>query len=573
MKSLTACQLLGVAVLGGTVLSMAGSKKESFVPIAFEENAKQAGIEFVLKNHVSPEKHLIEAMPAGVGVLDYDNDGFEDLYFVNGAVIPQLTKSDASYWNRLYRNNGDGTFTDVTLKAGVKGEGYSMGVAVGDYDNDGWDDLFVAGVDRDILFHNNHHGTFSDVTNTAGLAGNSPGKMWSISAGWFDYDNDEWLDLFVVNYCKWAPGTDPYCGGSKLGYRTYCNPRMYEGLPNTLYHNNRDGTFTDVSTDSGIVTQIGKGMAVAFSDYDDDGRMDALVTNDTERNFLFHNDGNGKFTEVGLKAGVAFNNDGRALSSMGADFRDIDNDGKPDLVITALSNETFPLFLNLGGFFRDATYSSQLALLTLPWAGWGAGIFDLNNDGLKDIFTANSLVMDNIELFSSRTYRQSNSVFANVGRARFVDARAGSGPGFWKEHAHRGCAFGDFDNDGRVDVVVSSLNDPVELLRNVSDAHQHWLELLLTGRTSNRNAIGAKVHLVLPSGRAQYNHVTTSVGYASSSSRRVHFGLGHESVIASLEIGWPSGIIQRMQNVRADQCLRITEPQSSRGDAAEGENE
>jgi hypothetical protein len=482
-----------------------------------------------------------------------------------------LAKVDASYWNRLYRNNGDGTFTDVTLKAGVKGEGYSMGVAVGDYDNDGWDDLFVTGVNRNTLFHNNHDGTFSDVTESAGLSGGSPEKMWSISAGWFDYDNDGLLDLFVVNYCKWAPEKEPYCGENKPGYRTYCNPRLYEGLPNTLYHNNGDGTFTDVSAASGIGAHIGKGMAVAFADYDDDGRMDVLVTNDTERNFLFHNDGNGRFTEAGVKAGVAFNNDGKALSSMGADFRDIDNDGKPDLIITALSNETFPLFQNLGGFFKDVTYSSQLALLTLPWAGWGIGIFDLNNDGLKDIFTANSLVMDNIELFSSRSYRQSNSVFANVGGRRFVDARAGSGPNFWKPRAHRGCAFGDFDNDGRVDVVVSSLNDPVEVLRNVSDAHQHWFELLLTGRTSNRDAIGARVRLVSESGRAQCNHVTTSVGYASSSSRRVHFGLGQESVIASLEIRWPSGIIQRMQNVKTEQCLRVTEPESSTPNAAQAQ--
>jgi hypothetical protein len=287
------------------------------------------------------------------------------------------------------------------------------------------------------------------------------------------------------------------------------------------------------------------------------------VTNDTEPNFLFHNDGNGRFTEAGLEAGVAFNNDGRALSSMGADFRDIDNDGKPDLVITALSNETFPFFQNLGGSFRDASYTSRLALLTLPWAGWGIGIFDLNNDGFKDIFTANSLVMDNIELFSSRSYRQKNSVFANVGGAEFVDARDGSGRDFWRQRAHRGCAFGDLDNDGRVDVIVSSLNDPVEVLLNHSETHQHWFELLLTGTASNRDGIGARIRVVSESGRAQYNHVTTSVGYASSSSRRVHFGLGHDQTVTSLEIRWPSGTVQRMQDVLADQCLRLTEPLTS----------
>ena len=551
------------AALAAVLLAAPGSATKPFVPIAFTENAHQAGIDFVLKNDATPEKHQIEAMPAGVAVIDYDNDGYEDLFFINGATVSGLRKADKSYWNRLYRNNGNGTFTDVTEKAGVRGSGYSMGVAVGDFDNDGWDDLFVVGVDRDILYRNNHDGTFVDVTSKSGIAAGGPGKTWSISAGWFDYDNDGRLDLFIVKYCKWAADKEPHCGGLKPGFRAYCDPRMYEGLPNALYHNNGDGTFTDVSASSGIAAHIGKGMAVAFADYDADGRPDVLVTNDTERNFLFHNDGNGKFSEVGLKAGVAFNNDGRALSSMGADFRDVDNDGKPDLVITALSNETFPLFLNLGGSFRDASYSSGLALLTLPWAGWSVGIFDLNNDGLKDIFTANSLVMDNIELFSSRTYHLVDSVFANVGNAEFVDARAGSAPGVFKPRAHRGCAFGDFDNDGRVDIAVSSLNDSVELLQNVSDPGQHWLDVLLTGTVSNRDAIGATVRLVTPSGRTQYNHVTTSVGYASSSSRRVHFGLGPEAVARKVEIRWPSGLVQTIDNIKADQCLRVTESRPS----------
>ena len=543
------------------ILSLTGAEKPSFVPIVFQETARTAGIEFVLKNHATPNKYQIETMPAGVAVFDYNNDGFEDIYFINGAAIPGLAKIDSSYWNRLYRNNGDGAFTDVTAKAGLAGEGYGMGVAVGDYDNDGWDDLFVAGVNRNILFHNNGDGTFTDVTPKAGITAAGSGKMWSISAGWFDYDNDEWLDLFVVNYCKWSPERDPYCGETKPGYRAYCHPKFYEGLPNILYHNNRDGTFSDVSLASGIGAHIGKGMAVAFADYDDDGRMDAFVTNDTERNFLFHNDGNGRFTEMGLRAGVAYNHDGRASSSMGADFRDIDNDGKPDLVVTALSNETFSLFHNVGGgTFMDATYPSRLGWLSLPWAGWGVGIFDLNNDGLKDIFTANSHVMDNEELYSSRTYRQLNSVFVNLRGATFADARDGPGKDPWKARAHRGCAFGDFDNDGRTDIVVSSLNEPAELLRNVSDRRQHWLQLLLTGSRSNRDAIGAKVRMTSESGRTQYNHVTTSVGYASSSSRRVHFGLGEESKIAAIEIRWPSGELQVLHDVKADQLLRVTEP-------------
>lgn len=550
---------LAVAAL---VLAQRGGVDAPIVPVVFQSVASSAGIDFVLKNSASANKYQIETMPAGVAVLDYNNDGFEDMYFVNGAAIPGLAKKDASYWNRLYRNNGDGTFTDVTAKAGVAGDGYSMAVAVGDYDNDGWDDLFIAGVNRNILYHNNRDGTFSDVTQNAGLAAAGASKPWSISAGWFDYDNDGWLDLFVVHYCVWAPDGDPYCGENKPGYRAYCHPKLYQGLPNALYRNNRDGTFTDVSAVSGIGAHVGKGMSVAFADYDGDGHMDAFVTNDTERNFLFHNDGNGRFSETGIRAGVAFNIDGKVVSSMGVDFRDIDNDGRPDLVITALSNESFSLFRNLGkGLFMDASYSSGLAALSLPWAGWGVGLFDLNNDGAKDIFTANAHVRDNEELYGSRTYRQPNSVFANAWGGRFVDARASAGSAAAQPAAHRGCAFGDFDNDGRVDVVVSCLNEPAELLRNVSDRRQHWFEVLLTGRRTNRDAIGAVVRLTSASGAVQYNHVTTAVGYASSSSRRVHFGLGAEGGITSVEIRWPSGATQKLQHPKADQCLRITEPE------------
>jgi hypothetical protein len=546
---------LGVGVV---VFAQRSGVDAPIVPVVFQNVARSAGIGFVLKNSASANKYQIETMPAGVAVIDYDNDGFEDIYFVNGAAIPGLSKKDSSYWNRLYHNNGNGTFTDVTSKAGVAGDGYTMAVAVGDYDNDGWDDLFIAGVNRNILFHNNKDGTFSDVTQRAGLAATGPNKPWSISAGWFDYDNDGWLDLFVVNYCKWAPDQDPYCGEKKPGYRTYCHPKLYQGLPNALYRNNRDGTFTDVSAISGIGAHVGKGMSVAFADYDGDGRIDAFVTNDAERNFLFHNDGDGRFSEVGIRAGVAFNIDGKAVSNMGVDFRAIDSEGRPALVITALSNESFSLFRNIGkGLFMDAGYASGLAALSLPWAGWGVGLFDLNNDGAKDIFTANGHVRDNEELYGSRTYRQPNSVFASTGGGRLVEARAGAR----SAAAHRGCAFGDFDNDGRVDVVVSCLNEPAEMLRNISDRRQHWFEVLLTGRRSNRDAIGAIVRVTSASGKVQYNHVTTAVGYASSSSRRVHFGLGVESAIHSVEIRWPSGAIQKLEQPKADQCLRITEPE------------
>ena len=531
------------------------------VPVRFMDDAPRAGINFTLQNHATPQKHQVEAMPAGVAVLDFDNDGFEDIYFGNGAHVPDLNKTGPGDWNRLYRNNGDGTFRDVTGRAGIQGEGYSMGVAAADYDNDGWTDLFVAGVNRNRLYHNNRDGTFTDVTGRAGLGFDGAGKPWSISAGWIDFNNDGLLDLFVVNYCKWDPEKEPYCGEQKPGYRTYCHPKHYEGLANQLYRNNGDGTFTDVSAASGIAKHIGKGMGVAFADYDGDGQMDVFVANDTVRNFLFHNEGNGAFSEVGVAAGIAFNADGRALSSMGVDFRDIDNDGKPDLFVTALTNETFALYKNLGrGAFADATYPSRLAVLTLSFGGWGTGMYDLNNDGWKDLFAAASDVMDNAELFSSRRFRQPNQVYVNLGNGTFTGS-ALEGDGAWrKPRAHRGCAFGDFDNDGRMDVVVTSLGEPVELLRNVTEPKQHWLDLMLTGTRSNRDGIGARIRLTASSGMTQTNHVTTSVGYASSSSRRVHFGLGKEPRATRIEIRWPSGRVQTLENVRADQLLKITEP-------------
>lgn len=517
------------------------------VPVHFE----QSKLDMVVRNGARGEKHQIEAMVAGVAVLDYDNDGWPDVFLANGADVASLQKTDASFHNRLFRNNHDGTFSDVTERVGVAGAGYSMGVAAADYDNDGRVDLFVTGVRGNTLYHNRGDGTFEDVTAKAGLAGDSG---WAVAAGWFDADNDGWLDLFVVRYVAWDPLRERYCGDPRPGYRTYCHPQYYQALPNALYRNRGDGTFRDVSAESGIAAHLGKGMGITFGDYDGDGRLDIFVANDTEPNFLFHNEGNGKFREVGLAAGVAYNEEGKTLSSMGADFRDYDNDGREDIFITALTNETFPLFRNLGrGRFAEMTLLSGLAAGSLSWSGWSTGVFDFNNDGYKDVFTANGNVQDNAELNTSRKSRQPNTVFLNRGNGTFQTQIL---PG---EAFHRGAAFGDFDRAGRIDAVVTRLNESPIVLHNVTADAGHWIVLQLRGTRSNRDGIGARVHIVTGTGE-QWNRLTTSIGYAGSSQPMVHFGLGGATRIRRVEIEWPSGMRQTLVDVAADRYLVVTEP-------------
>ena len=559
------CFSLLLTLLGATLSQSwaAGgqAKGQSVSPVVFEELGPASGVDFVLRNSATPRKYQIEPMIAGVALFDYDNDGYLDIYLVNGAEIPALEKTGPLYFNRLYRNQGNGTFRDVTLAAGVQGQGYSMAAGAADYDNDGWQDLYVAGVNRNQLFRNNGDGTFSDVAAKAGVAGIHPqfGKTWAVAAGWFDYDNDGRLDLFVANYVVWDFDKDPFCGWEHTQVRIYCHPSYFEPLPNFLYRNNGDGTFTDVSAESGIGRYAGKGMGVAFADYDDDGDLDVFVANDKARSLLFRNDGKGVFTERAIPAGVAYNGDGRMLSCMGVDFRDIDNDGRPDLFITALTNETFPYYHNEGGgIFDDFTRRSELARLSITMSGWSNGIYDLNNDGWKDLFSVNSYIEDIDHIITNYPYRQRNAVFANRG-GRFVDHSGGAGAGFQTAGAHRGCAFGDLDNDGRVDVVATRFDEPARIFRNVSPASQHWLLVELVGTRSNRDGIGAK--LVLESaGGVQHNHVTTSVGYGGSSDRRVHFGLGPDESVKRLEIRWPSGIRQQLRDVPANQVLRVEEP-------------
>jgi hypothetical protein len=531
--------------------------------IRFEEIAAKSGLHFVTANCPTPNKNQPETMVAGVALFDYDRDGYLDVYLVSGAALPSLQKDSPQYWNRLFHNNHDGTFTDVTEKAGLAGKGYGMGVAVGDYDNDGWPDLFVANVTGNQLFHNERDGTFTDVTARAGVGGAmlDGKKMWSAGAGWFDYNNDGLLDLFVVNYCKWEVNKDPICALNGHD-RGYCHPKYYAPLHNTLYRNNGDGTFTDVSEATGIAAKMGKGMSVSFADYDGDGFIDMFVANDTTQNFLFHNINGKRFEEIGLEAGVAYGTFGTPLSGMGSDFRDVNNDGRPDIWHTAIEHETFPFYLNRGGGnFFDMTANSGLARATGNMSGWGNGIFDLDNDGWKDLFVARSNVVDDINLvYPDRRYPEPNSVFRNLGNGKFEDVSSRAGPDFQLEGAHRGVAFGDIDNDGRIDMVVSVLGGPVKLFRNISNNNNHWILLNLVGTKSNRMAIGAALRITTEDGKSQWNQVATAVGYASSSDNRVHFGLGANRYIKEIQIRWPSGIKQEIRNVDVDRVMTIEEP-------------
>jgi enediyne biosynthesis protein E4 len=546
----------------GQRVSAAGQSADS--PMIFENTIDVSKIHFVLKNSVSPQRYSIETMTGGVALFDYNNDGLLDIFFTNGAEIPSLKKSNPSFYNRLFRNNGDGTFTDVTEKAVLAGAGYSMGVAAGDYDNDGFVDLYVTGFNRNQLFHNNGDGTFTDVTEKAGVGGIVPGlgKPWSVAAGWIDYNNDGLLDLFVVNYLDYSISKAHSCQTDNIV--DYCSPNEYRGTPNILYRNNGDGTFTDVSLQSHISQYVGKGMSVAFADYDDDGFTDIFVSNDTFPNFLLHNNGDGTFTDVALLAGVAYNENGKTVAGMGTDFRDIDNDGRPDIFHAAMFGDTFPFYRNLGnGQFEDVTDMTGMAAMTTRLTAWGTGIFDFDNDGNKDIFTAGSAILDNSMEVNHKPYQLPNGLYRNLGNMVFKDVSAQVGASFSFPAAHRGAAFGDLDNDGKIDIVVTVLNGEPQLLMNRSPNHNHWIILKLVGVADNRDGLGTKVKITTASG-VQYNEATTAVGYNSSSDKRVYFGLGNATVVDRIELAWPTGVKQVLTSVAADQILTIVESGSPR---------
>ena len=517
---------------------------QAAAPIRFELAPASCGLDFALRNGAQGRKYQVETLPGGLGVIDFDGDGWPDLFCANGAALPSLTKTGKEYWNRLYRNNRDGTFSDVTEKAGLAGQGYGMGVAIGDYNNDGHEDLFVAGVHGNQLYRNNGNGSFTEVTEQAGFGAPGFKKLWSIAAAWIDYDNDGRLDLFVSNYCDWTPESDPVCGG-------YCHPDVYRAEPMQLFHNNGDGTFTQVTAKEGFSEVLGKGMGIAMADFAGDGRPGLFVANDNARNLLFRSTGHG-FQEIGMEAEVAYNGDGRNISGMGADFGDIDGDGRPDLVMTGLRNETYDVFLNRfrnrdGGAFEDGSASTGLLALSRPWSGWGCGLVDLDNDGWLDLFVAGGG-------FEAKD-AQANRVFRNVG-GKFADVSDSAGKEFAAARMHRGVAFADFDRDGRVDAAVTAIGERIELWWNRSP-RKHWLQLRLKGAQTNRSAIGAQVTCKSAS-RTQTRCVTNCVGYASSSDLTVHFGLGEDRK-ASVEIRWPSGVVQKLGEVVADQRLEAEE--------------
>lgn len=502
---------------------------------AAEITFERKTIPFRLENNATSDKHLVSTMAGGLAIFDYDNDGRPDLFFTNGSALPSLRKSEPRFANALYRNLGNWQFEDVTERSGLRGEGFSMGAAAADFDNDGWIDLFVAGAGHNQLYRN-LRGRFEAVPGIVS-------EKWSVTGAWLDYDSDGLLDLFVVNYLDWTPQLDRFCGQRERNLRVYCHPSEYRGTTNRLYRNLGDGRFQDVSKPSGIARHVGRGMSAAVADFDDDGRPDVFVTNDTVANFLFRNTGAG-FEEIALQAGVAYNDMGKPLSSMGVDFRDYNNDGRPDILFTALVGETFPLFLNLGnGSFRDMTYPSKAGLTTVRRSGWGVAFADLNNDGFKDIVTANSHVTDNIEAIRSERYREPNLILRNEnGYFQF-------GGDFGAPAAHRGLAVADLDGDGRLDVVVTVLGEQAELWRNTTAGAGNWIAVRLKGQ-----AIGARVRA-----GNQWQEMGSAGSYASSVAFDAHFGIGAAKTV-EVEVRWPHGHRQVIPNAKAGEVLMVEEP-------------
>jgi enediyne biosynthesis protein E4 len=538
----------------------------------FTDATAVLGINFEYVASHTSKKYLIETMGSGVALFDYDNDGRLDIFVVNGAPLSDPTpkgtipqKTGPKYWNRLYHQKRDGTFEDVTEKAGLQGTGYGMGVAVGDYDNDGFEDLYVTAYGRNKLYHNNGDGTFTDVTEKAGVAGGG----WSTSAAWVDLDGDGRLDLVVLRYLQWD-FEDIWCGERKEGYRAYCHPDAFRAIAPLVYHNDGNGHFTEISQKAGLA-KPGKGLGIGLADYDRDGHIDIFVANDSMPEFLYRNKGDGTFEDVALSSGVAVDGEGHTYAGMGVGFEDYNNDGLPDLVVTDLASQMYALYRNNGdGTFSYDSYPSGIGRMTMGHSGWGVGFIDYDNDGWKDLLITQGHDLDTVELnFPNLRYREPMLLARNTGGQKFVDVSAQAGDIFKKRWVGRGLALGDIDNDGRMDAVVTGNDGGLYLLHNDTQTQNHWLALALSGHKSNRDAIGAEVTVVTAKGK-QMATVTTAGSYLSSSDKRVHFGLGLETVV-SIEIRWPSGIRQTLKNISADQILRVDEPVPEAGEKTAGQ--
>ncbi|HEY7306442.1 MAG TPA: CRTAC1 family protein [Bryobacteraceae bacterium] len=527
---------------------------ETASPVTFTDVAGAANIMFKHDNAATPLRYLIETMGAGAAWIDFDNDGYLDLYLVNSAA----TKAYAAphpLRSALYRSNRDGTFTEVTEKAGVAAEGlFGMGVAVGDYDNDGFEDLYVVGYDRSILYHNNGNGTFTDVTEKAGVANR---HKWGSSAAWFDYDHDGKLDLIVANYVDFTPERNLIC--FQQGHKSYCHPNKYHGQTPTLFHNQGGGVFKDVSVASKIGLKPGNGLGVVCFDYNGDGWTDVFLANDSMENFLYANKRNGAFEEVGMEAGVAFGEDGKAEAGMGTDAADFDRDGLPDLFVTHLDLEYNRLYRNQGkGTFEDVTFTAKLGAGTFKMSGFGTRFFDYDNDGWRDLFIADGHVLDNVQLFHAGTeYAEPKVVYRNTG-GTFQDVTKQLGPDLAVPRVSRAAAFADYDNDGDVDVLVTNNGDRPQLFRNQDGNRNHWVEVRLIGTRSNRDAVGAKVKLVAGN-VTQKDEVKGGMSYQAAHDPRLHFGLGQATRIAALEILWPSGTVTKLTDLAPDRCISIEE--------------
>ncbi|HEX5421908.1 MAG TPA: CRTAC1 family protein [Candidatus Acidoferrales bacterium] len=525
--------------------------------VQFVDVARQSGINFLHDNAASSQKYLIETMGAGCGWIDYDQDGLLDLYLVNSAPTRVYTPK-RPLRSALYHNNGDGTFTDVTERAGVGAEGlFGMGVAVGDYDNDGFPDLLVLGYGHSILYHNNGNGTFTDVTKQADVANEG---RWASSAAWFDYDNDGRLDLVIANYVDWTPETNYYCGDRGPGLRSYCHPDDYHGQPPTLYRNNGDGTFTDVSKVSGIGSKPGNGLGVVTFDYDGDGWQDILIANDSMANFLFRNNRDGTFREVGYESGIAVSMDGAAEAGMGVDAADTTGSGRMDVVIAHLDMQLARFYRNMGdGTFEDATMQSKIGYATYHLSEFGAAFVDFDNDGARDIFMACGNVLDNIARYHTGVqFAEPKMMFRNLGNGTFENVSDKLGADFRLPRVSRGAAIGDFDNDGDLDILISNNGEYAQLLRNDRGNQDHWLSVFLEGTKSNRDAVGARVK-VTAGDLVSYDERRGGTSYQSARDPRLHFGLGSLSRIDAIEVKWPSGAVTKIGKLDADKFVAIKE--------------